>query len=280
MPIDTKTTDALAKHPAVSRLQHVPATRLLNVYANRARFSGARLSPMSADQLKTLGPWTEANQAAPKDNTLSLVETVHAAADATDATRTAVESKDKAFGLTVSVKNMKVRQVPEPSIMGTGEVYVIGSVLDASGEQPNFRTKLFEGMNAGNILPLGPGGLLVGLIRNPRWFVDFHCIVMESDEDIRSIGRAIEQARVESGLKEIISAIGALTTFDPTMITKVITTVDVFIALLQRILISNGDDHIATIHDFYLKSQGFGVGEKFVATRGADITYRFDVTEI
>lgn len=280
MPINATTTDALSKHPAVAKLQHVPATRLLNVYANRSRFSGARLTPMSSDQLKTMSAWTEAHRVQPQGNALSLVETVHAAADATDEARTSLVSKDKAFGLTVSIKHMKVRQVPEPAIMGTGEVYVIGSVLDGSGQQPNFRTKLFEGMNAGNILPLGPGGLLVGIARDPRWFVDFHCIVMESDEDIRSIGKAIEQARLESGLQDVLSAVGALTSFDPTMITKVITTVDVFLALLQRILINNGDDHIATVHDFYLKSQGFGVGEKSVSTRGADITYRFDVTEL
>lgn len=64
------------------------------------------------------------------------------------------------------------------------------------------------------------------------------------------------------------------------MVTKVLAGVDAFLVILSGILSANGDDHIATIHDFYLKHQGFGAG-RHPATglqrfQDAEVAYKFD----
>jgi hypothetical protein len=160
---------------------------------------------------------------------------------------------------------------------GDAEIYVVGSILDGSGAQPDFKTKLFQGMRAGQDLPLGAGGMLIGMIRKPRWFVDAHVMMMESDSDLRAVGEAIERARKDSGLKELVDAIGTVATFDPTMITRVTAGVDVFLAMLAGILKRNGDDHIATFHDFYLKSQAFGAGEVQTLDVAGRALFRYQV---
>jgi hypothetical protein len=182
-----------------------------------------------------------------------VMERVHAAGAKVDALGN--------VGLTVSFKQVQILDAQAGGFdWGRGEVYVVTSVLDGSGKQPDFKTQMFEGIHDRDFLPLGDGGMLVGLIQNPRWFVDLHMLIMESDEDIRSIGEAIEQARKDSKLSEAAKAVGALAAFDPTKITLVVNAVDAFLAILAGILSANGDDHIATVHDFYLKHQAFGAG--------------------
>jgi hypothetical protein len=163
-------------------------------------------------------------------------------------------------GLTVSFKELQILDDNDDIFAGSGEIYVITSLLDGSGAQPDFKTKLFEGISSGDKLPLGGGGMLVGMLKNPRWFIDMHMLVMESDADIRAVGAAIEKARKDSGLRETLAEVGSLASFDPTAVSAVMNGVDSFLGLLAGLLKANGDDHIATIHDFYLKGQGFGAG--------------------
>ncbi|GAF78604.1 unnamed protein product, partial [marine sediment metagenome] len=54
--------------------------------------------------------------------------------------------------------------------------------------------------------------------------------------------------------------VGKTATFDPTMVTQVITGVNLFLVALAHILKANRDDYIGSIHDFYLKHQRFGEG--------------------
>lgn len=202
--------------------------------------------------------------------------------------REAEQSVDEAgdVGLTLSFKELVALDDGDFDFWPfseTGEIYVVTSILDGSGREPEFKTKLFERIDEGDRLPLGDGGMLVGTIENPRWFIDVHMLVMESDGDVRQVGEAIEEARKKSGLGAALPAIGALSGFDPTSVSRIVGAVDAFLGILSGILRENGDDHIATIHDFYLKSQAFGAGRhpargtrQFQSVRAA---YQIDVSK-
>jgi hypothetical protein len=221
-------------------LQRVPAKELLAALQSRPmRDRLARVQPPSVTFGLAPGP-------------ASLVDSVAAAESAMDA--------QGALGLTVSFKEVIIDDSQEGFLAGSGEVYVITSILDGSGRRPSFKTQLFEGIRDHDHLPLGDGGMLVGMITDPRWFVDVHMIIMECDDDIRNVGKAIEKAQRDSGLSDILATVGGLATLDPSMITTVTSAVDVFLTVLKGILEANHDDHIATLHDFYLRGQGFGAG--------------------
>jgi len=207
--------------------------------------------------------------------------------DSTIATAAKAVDTAKDIGLTVSFKKVRILEAnAEGFDWGRGEVYVIAALLDGSGRGVQYQTRSFEGIHDGDFLPLGEGGLLVGAIEKPRWFIDLHMVIAESDQDIRNIGKAIESARKQSGLDKVAKAVGAIAKFDPTAISRVVGAADLFLALLQAILSSNGDDHIATVHDFYLKHQGFGAGRhpkaanKLTRFQDADVAYQIDVVEI
>ena len=53
-------------------------------------------------------------------------------------------------------------------------------------------------------------------------------------------------------LNDAIELAGKLAMFDPTGISQITTAVDIFLSGLSAALKANGDDHIATIHDFIL----------------------------
>ena len=190
-------------------------------------------------------------------------------------------------GLTIAVEELKVLTTSESVAEwfgATGEFYIITTLLDGSGRPMEYKTRFFQGIKRGERLPLGEGGMLVGFLENPRWFVDFHLVVMESDSDVRLVGEAIERARKESGLEDVLRFVGAAAAFDPTLVTRVITGVNLFLTVLSKILQENGDDHVATVHDFYLKHQGFGFGrhpaEGLRRFQNVEIAYRIDLTKL
>jgi hypothetical protein len=232
--------------PLATALQLVPAGRLI-----RAMSQASARSTWSADKFaRQLPPDIKENFRTP-----GLMQTLHESEDAVD--------KAGSVGLTVSFKEIIAHDDHDTDIWPfteTGEFYVVTSLLDGSGRQPEFKTKVFEGIDDGDRLPLGDGGMLVGMLQNPRWFVDMHMLIMESDGDVRAVGQAIEDARKASGLTKLLPMIGSLAAFDPSAVTKVVAGVDAFLGILAGLLRENGDDHVATIHDFYLKSQAFGAG--------------------
>jgi hypothetical protein len=192
------------------------------------------------------------------------------------------EVDEQKLGLTVSIKELKVSRAKDWwSLDGRGEVYVMTSILDGSGTHPDFTTKRFDGIADGDELPLGEGGMLAGSLVDPRWFLDLHILVMESDSELKNLGEYIDQAREKSGLKELLEKIGGLAAFDPTKVTQVSFVVEAFLGLLTAALAANGDDHIATVHDFYLKSQGFGVGRHpqggLDPFQGVEVAYEMDL---
>lgn len=202
----------------------------------------------------------------------------------TDAMAEADAEIEDNVGLTVSIKEMEVVRAKDwLSLDGRGEIYVFTSILDGSGAHPDFTTKRFDGIADGDRLPLGEGGMLAGSLANPRWFVDLHVLVMESDSELKNLGTYIEKAREQSGLKDLLEKIGGLAAFDPTKVTQVAFVVDAFLGLLTAALAANGDDHVATIHDFYLKSQGFGVGrhpkEGLQTFQGVKVAYEMNLEE-
>jgi hypothetical protein len=252
-------------NPSATALQQISPRRLLAAMGNRSLRERAK--PKTP-------PGFAAGDAAPSPSLVTLMREAEEAVDA---------SGD--LGLTVAFERVKILDAQAGGFdWGRGEVYVITSILDGSGLQPNFKTQLFEGIHDGDTLPLGEGGMLVGFIKNPRWFVDLHMVIMESDDDIRSIGQAIENARKQSGLTDLIKGIGAAAAFDPTMITKVVAGVDAFLVVLSGILSANGDDHIATVHDFYLKHQAFGAGRHPAngvrRFQDAEVAYKFDLVKL
>lgn len=168
------------------------------------------------------------------------------------------------IGLTIKFDEIKPLKTGEGRIAewfgAKGEFYVITTVLDGSGTNFEYKTKYFQGIKRGELFPLGSGGMLISYLKNPKWFIDIHMIIMESDSDYRKIGENIEKAKKESKLGEAMNFIGSLSTLDPTAISKVVSGVDIFTDVLAYFMKENGDDHIATIHDFYLKHQAFGYG--------------------
>lgn len=190
------------------------------------------------------------------------------------------------FGLTVAFKEIRILNDNDAFLSGgTGEIYVVASTLDGSGESSEFKTQLFEGIDDGDKLPLGDGGMLLCYRKNPRWFIDLHVVVMESDGDLRSLGESIEKAREAAKLNEVQSILGALAVFDPTKITLAVQAVGLFLDVLVHLLTRNGDDHVATIHDFYLKHQAFGQGShppggKPRRYQDVEATYEIELTKL
>lgn len=202
----------------------------------------------------------------------------------------AAEEMDRAgeTGLTVSVREIRVLDEAE-GIWGrwfgaSGEIYVLTAALDGSGRALEYRTRSFRGIDSGDSLPLGDGGMVVAWLVDPRWFVDIHMVVMESDSDIRMVGPHIEAARREAGLDELLGLASSAPEFEPEVVGRVAHGVDIFLDTLTHLLRMNGDDHVATIHDFYLKHQAFGQGrhpaEGLRRFQGVEMAYEMALTPL
>ncbi|OGG55646.1 MAG: hypothetical protein A3F84_23845 [Candidatus Handelsmanbacteria bacterium RIFCSPLOWO2_12_FULL_64_10] len=189
------------------------------------------------------------------DDRLKLLRTLNKGQDEVDALRTQGE-----LGVTVQLNEVVVKDAHEGFFGGAGEIYTVSWLLDGSGKTAEFKSKVFTGINDGDRLPLGGGGMLLGYIKNPRWFIDMHAVVMESDSDIRGVGDAIAKAKQESGWDELVKQLGVIGALDPTKISQAINVVGLLADLVSFFLKQNGDDHVATIHDFYLEQQVFGAG--------------------
>lgn len=190
-------------------------------------------------------------------------------------------------GLTVKFEKIKTLITSESILEwfgNTGEFYVITTILDGSGRKFDYTTQFFQELKRDDFFPLGTGGMLVGLIKNPRWFIDIHMLIMESDSDIRNMGKYIEDAKKETKLDDILKFVGTAATFDPTRITQVVNGVNLFLNALSYILQKNNDDHVATIHDFYLKHQKFGAGrrpkEGLKRFQNVEAAYTIDLTAL
>jgi hypothetical protein len=190
-------------------------------------------------------------------------------------------------GLTVKFDEVKLLITPEGIAEwfgATGEFYVITTVLDGSGRHFEYKTQYFQGIKRDDILPLGTGGMLVSFLKNPRWFVDIHMLVMESDSDIRNLGKFIDEAKKEAKLDDIMKFVGIAVAFDPTTVSQVITGVNLFLTALAEILKANGDDYVAAVHDFYLKHQAFGIGRHPEAGlkrfQNVEVAYTIDLTKL
>ncbi len=200
------------------------------------------------------------------------------------------EEMDRAgpLGLTVSFSEVKMLEHAE-GLLGkwfgaSSEFYVITTAIDGSGKPFEYKTQFFEGIRRNDRLPLGEGGMLVTYLKDPRWFVDLHMIVMESDSDLRDLGERIEEAKEKAGLADLLEFAGATASLDPTLISKVVNGVDLFLHALTYLLKENGDDHVATVHDFYLQHQAFGKGRHpGNGTRrfqGIELAYEIQLTEL
>jgi hypothetical protein len=158
--------------------------------------------------------------------------------------------------IAVSLNKVKVLRDHD---WGTGEFYLLSYILDSNGVT-EYKSPLFQGIRDGDYLPLGEGGMLAHYKKNPGLFVDIHGIVMESDSDVRELGKRIQEAKEKVKFDEITKIATTLSTVDPTKITTIMTGVNLFLDALVMVLQKNNDDHAGTFHDFYLKQQAFGVG--------------------
>lgn len=188
------------------------------------------------------------------------------------------------FRCILRIKEMKIKDYPDPIwdkiFKLGGEIYIITTAIDGSGREFSYTTKYFENIREGDKLPLGPGGMLSLEIPNPKWFVDFHMIVMECDSDIRRIGEFIEEALEVSNIKSLLSSIRALSYFDVTKARDVVLGVDFFLQTLQKLLVKNKDDYMASFHDCYLKEQAFGNGMAVKNSfRDVEIEYQIDLVK-
>src|SRR2546426_342528 len=149
-----------------------------------------------------------------------LLRALRSPRPAPTAIRAANEEMDRAgpLGLTVTFKQIKLLTSSE-GLLGKlfgkrGNFYIVTTVLDGSGKPFEYKTQLFEGIARGERLPLGDGGLLVSARSDPRWFIDLHMLVMESDSDQRQIGAAIAAARQEGMLDDVVAGAAPRVPFD------------------------------------------------------------------
>ncbi|HEX9581890.1 MAG TPA: hypothetical protein VF970_12370 [Gemmatimonadales bacterium] len=103
------------------------------------------------------------------------------------------------LGLTVALLEVAVLDVHEGLLAGqAGEIYLVSWILSGNGRAAEFRSHRFPGVRAGDRLPLGEGGMLLGFLEEPRWFVDLHALVMESDADLRTVADQLDRAKNNS----------------------------------------------------------------------------------
>ena len=85
-------------------------------------------------------------------------------------------------------------------------------------------------------------------------------------------------------LDDVVAKVSARVPFVFSGVTDVTKAVDMFAAALAYLLKQNGDDHVATVHDFYLKPQAFGQGRH--PARGlktfqkVEVAYQIDLTKL
>ena len=102
------------------------------------------------------------------------------------------------IGLTVKFDQARLLVVSEGIeewFGATGEFYVITSVIDGSGKQFDYKTQFFQGIRRNDFLPLGEGGMLVSFLKDPRWFIDIHMLVMENIVVLNSFGKTNQRAK-------------------------------------------------------------------------------------
>ncbi|HXV87298.1 MAG TPA: hypothetical protein VD793_11385 [Gemmatimonadales bacterium] len=187
------------------------------------------------------------------------------------------------LGLTVSLADVTVRDVPEGLLRGrAGELYLVSWILSGNGRAAEFRSHRFPGIRAGERLPLGEGGMLLGFLEEPRWFVDLHALVMEADADLRTVAGTLDHAKKETGWSDMLQTLAALEKVDPGRLMDAANLIGRFADLVVTNLKQNGSDHMATIHDFYLEHQGFGAGrhpaEGTTPFQGVDAAYTIGVS--
>ena len=102
--------------------------------------------------------------------------------------------------------------------------------------------------------------MLLGFLDAPRWFLDMHALILESDADLRTVADVLDRAKKETGWTDMLQTLAALDKFEPAQLMTAANLIGRFADLAVGLLKQNGSDHMATIHDFYLEQQGFGVG--------------------
>jgi len=185
------------------------------------------------------------------------------------------------FGLTISIDELASKGLPEPlseRLTGNvrGEIYIVSSVFDGSGNIQQFQSQLFKGVKEHSRLELGTGGMLVAYIENPRWFIDIHIMIMELDGEFNKVPEVVEQAKKDSMLDDILESVSALSLLNPIKISETIGKLNVFYDVLKKLLEDNGDECLGIIHDFHLKHKLFGV-EKYPLKRYGSIEAAYTI---
>lgn len=184
------------------------------------------------------------------------------------------------LGLTVSLSDVTVLDVHDGFLSGNaGEIYVVSWVLTGTGRTAEFRSHRFPGVRKGEKLPLGEGGMLLGVLADPRWFVDLHALVMESDADLVTVANTVDRAKREAGWNDLLHTLAAQDRFDAGQVMAALNAISGVADLAVELLKSNGADHVATIHDFYLEHQAFGAGRhpETGLARFQDVEVAYDI---
>lgn len=163
------------------------------------------------------------------------------------------------LGLTVQLNELVVLDTHEGPLSGSGEFYLVAWFITGGGRLVHATSPVFRAVGKGEALPLGEGGMLLGALTDPRWFLDVHVVVMESDRGLPELERLIDDVRARAG-EAVGRADRAAHRFDPTVLLDVRRLLAGVAEEVARTLVANGDDHVATIHDFYLEQQAFGAG--------------------
>lgn len=170
----------------------------------------------------------------------------------------------------------------------TNELYLMGVCWDLSGAEPVvFPPKQLEGaelrtynLEKGETVRFVGDGIQLWPARPIKGGLYVRLVVMESDEDVRRLGRSI--AEVHQAVKEsaLTSALGALATaagVSAPALAAVGAAADLLTTVVANALQKNGDDLVALFDGSYGAENVFASRRERYAQGGADIELDFIV---
>lgn len=143
--------------------------------------------------------------------------------------------------------------VPE----GVNEVYIAGWMCDNGGRASARTTALKVGVKKGDLIDLENNnmGTPIALLKNPKDYIYWGFVVMESDEKARKTAAYIEAALNNNGIEGLLQAAGAAT--GSSVVSAVLTAATALGGLILDLIAQNGDDTMLTKEGGGLRVQGY-----------------------
>lgn len=194
--------------------------------------------------------------------------------DITAEARSAGGRKQRELPKEVTAVRLQIRAIQimdglDGWLRSSGGVYLVSSVVDGLGPEPiTFRGQTYQGIHDGELLPLGPGhedaAVFTVYAREgqlPRT-LSFCLLVVRSNQDLRDIGAAINQAMEDEHYKKLADiATTAVTGLNPVYGTILLAARE-SIGLIASYLKVRPDDQLGYYQANYTnKFDNLGVGK-------------------